>query len=95
METNDSIRFNQIRNYKRCFADAIKVITHLPFNLIRSLCLLWGLSSIGIFGLICKVKLGRWGRNSTSPLCVVVTGNSLIKVILLYSRIAGGKKRTD
>lgn len=52
METNDSIRFNQIRNYKRCFADAIKVITHLPFNLIRSLCLLWGLSSIGIFGLL-------------------------------------------
>ena len=52
MDTNDSIRFNQIRNYKRCFADAIKVITHLPFNLIRSLCLLWGLSSTGIFGLL-------------------------------------------
>lgn len=46
MVTDDIVRFNQVRNYKQCITDAMKMIVHLPKNIVRTFCFLWGLSSI-------------------------------------------------
>lgn len=69
MDANDSIKFNQIRNYKRCFADAAKMVVRLPSDLVRSLCLLWGISSIGLSGLL---YITLFSESNWSILCGIV-----------------------
>lgn len=52
MATDSIIRFNQVRNYKQCITDAIRIIVHLPKSIIKIFCCLWGISSILVIAML-------------------------------------------
>lgn len=79
MKPDNSVPFNQIRNYRKCITDAVKIVSHFPPRLVKRLCIVWGLSAVALAAML---YLFIW---STHIMAFVFEVFLLLAVLLLQS----------